>query len=279
MAIKPKPYLIPSRPEILLKLATLLKSAEPDVGAVVNLLKTDVSLYTVVLSTVNSPLFSRVGRRLSSLQQAVMRLGFKRLQTLITVISLKRSLSKTGRLDRFWDTSTEVAELAARLAGILSVDNPDEAYALGMVHDCGVPLMMESFSDYRRFLNALEGRDLASLSSLERQQYGVDHFTLGAEIAAAWHMPESVCGAIKLQLHYPLELLRPSVAISDRSKALFCLVLLAKDISGQYRRFWRLNTPRESWLELKPALEYLGLPDIDYLDIRDDCLDQLERVR
>ncbi|MBQ0783710.1 MAG: HDOD domain-containing protein [Amphritea sp.] len=274
--MRSKPYLIPPRPETLITLSSLLKQSEPNLDAVVNVIKADVSLFTVVMSTANSPVFSGASK-FKTLRQAVMRLGLKRLYTLTELILLRKSLSKTGRLDRFWDTAIEVAELAAELAPKLSKENPDQAYALGMLHDCGVPLMMENFPDYREFLTQHDGLQHASLSQKEREAFGVDHFSVGAEIAESWKMPNDICDAIRLQVYYPTSLLTSADQIGESSKMLFCLVLLAKNISERYRRYWRIDSSRIENYELKHALEYLGLPDVDYLDIRDGYLDQLEQ--
>ncbi|WP_169336932.1 HDOD domain-containing protein [Amphritea japonica] len=276
--MRPKPYLIPPRPETLISLTSILQQSEPCLDAVVNIIKADVSLFTVVMSTANSPVFSGASH-FKSLHQAVMRLGLKRLYTLTELILLRKSLSKVGRLDRFWDTSVEVAELAARLAPQLTTENPDRAYALGMLHDCGVPLMIESYSEYREFLNSNEGLNHSTLSLKERALFGVDHFTVGAEIAEAWQISDDICDAIRVQVDYPVALLNQHDEVSESSKALFCIVLLAKNISDSYRRYWRLDSPLSQSYELKPALEYLGLPDMDYLDIRDDYLDELEMIR
>ncbi|WP_290704332.1 HDOD domain-containing protein [Amphritea sp.] len=274
--MRSKPYLIPPRPETLITLSSLLKQSEPNLDAVVNVIKADVSLFTVVMSTANSPVFSGAST-FKTLHQAVMRLGLKRLYTLTELILLRKSLSKTGRLDRFWDTALEVAELAAELAPKLSKENPDQAYALGMLHDCGVSLMMENFPDYREFLNSNEGLNHSALSMKEIELFGVDHFTVGAEIAESWQMPKDICDAIRLQLNYPAESLTQLDEVGDRSKMLFCLVFIAKAISDRYRRFWRLDSPRNENYELKGVLEYLGLPEMDYLDIRDDYLAELEQ--
>lgn len=274
--MRSKPYLIPPRPETLITLSSLLKQSEPNLDAVVNVIKADVSLFTVVMSTANSPVFSGASQ-FKTLHQAVMRLGLKRLYTLTELILLRRSLSKTVRLDRFWDTALEVAELAAGLAPKLSNENPDQAYALGMLHDCGVTLMMESYPDYREFLNSNEGLNYSALSKKEVEIFGVDHFTVGAEIAEAWQMPKEICDAIRLQLNYPSDPLTQLDDTLESSKMLFCLVFLAKTISDRYRRFWRLDSPRAESYELKGVLEYLGLPDMDYLDIRDDYLAELEK--
>lgn len=272
-----KPYLIPPRPETLITLSSLLKQNEPDLDAVVSVIKSDVSLFTVVMSTANSPVFSGASH-FKTLHQAVMRLGLKRLYTLTELILLRKSLSKTGRMDRFWDTALEVAEIAAGLTSKLSDESPDQAYAFGMLHDCGVPLMIESYPEYREFLNSNEGLNNAALGMKEVDVFGVDHFTIGAEIAEAWKMPKNICDAIKLQLSYPKVPLKHIDSAGESSKMLFCLVFIAKTISDRYRRFWRLDAPRADSYELEQVLEYLGLPDMDYLDIRDDYLAELEGI-
>lgn len=270
-----KPYLIPPRPEILLTLTKLVKAEEPDFDAIVGTIKSDVSTYTVVLSMANSPRFAGV-QKFTSLHQVVMRLGLKRLYSLIELIVLKRALSKAGRLERFWDTAIEVAELSALLAPRVSKENPDTAYAVGMLHDCGIPLMIESYTDYRQFLGEIEGHDIASMSQQESERYGVDHFSIGAEIAETWGMPTDICEAIRLQLQCPTSLLDTSDQISDSSKSLFSLILLAKHISERYRRYWRLGSSEPDIVELLPSLEYLGLSELDFVELRDYCLDELE---
>ncbi|RDE25232.1 HDOD domain-containing protein [Motiliproteus coralliicola] len=270
-----KPYLIPPRPEVLLTLTRLVKAEEPDFDTIVETIKTDVSIYTVVLSMANSPRYAGV-QKFTSLHQVVMRLGLKRLYSLIELIVLKKSLSKAGRLERFWDSAIEVAELSAMLAPRVSSEDPDTAYTVGMLHDCGIPLMIESYPDYREFLGAIEGQQVAALSLQENERYGVDHFSIGAEIAETWGMPDRVCQAIRLQLQYPTVLLDASDHSNDSSKTLLCLIMLAKNISERYRRYWRLSSSSPDISDLLPTLTYLGLSDLDYIDLRDHCLDQLE---
>jgi len=272
-----KPYVIPPRPEALIKISQLLKQPEPDVDQIVAALKADVSLYTAVLGAANMPIFGR-GGKVTSLNQAVMRLGFKRLYTMISIDALKSVLSRTGRLERFWDSATEVAALTASLAAKYTREDRDEAYALGMLHDCGIPLMMEAFPDYRSFLKDIRGNDLAALYSQEMKRYGHNHFALSTEIAAGWFMPTAVCEALALQTDYASALQDKSVG-SEAGKYLLCCLLLAKDISETYRHYWRINNPRTECQNLKPVLEYLGIPDVDYLDIREDYVATLEQIQ
>lgn len=272
-----QPYVIPTRPEILIKLSQLMARPTPDVNTIVEALKQDVSLYTMVLATANTPLY-RGSNQISSLSQAVMRLGLERINNIVRIISLKNALSKVGRVERFWDTATDIAEITANLTILLSKENSDEAYTLGMLHDCGIPLMMETFPDYRSFLKTVNGNYMSELHIQEAERYGYNHFDLGSEIASRWHMPEDVCEAIKFQPDY-LNVLKGNVEGSESSKLLLCYLLLAKNISETYRHYWRISSPRKEHRELQLILEYIGLPEHNYLDIRDDYLTTLERIQ
>lgn len=272
-----KPYVIPARPDVLIKVSQLMERTHIDVNEIVAALKQDVALYTMVLATANGPLY-RGKNTITSLNQAAMRLGLERINNIVKIISLKSALSKVGQVKRFWDTATEVAEITANLTILLSKENPDEAYTLGMLHDCGIPLMMDAFPDYRSFLQAVTGNNVSELHIQEAELYGYHHFTIGSEIASQWHMPDSVCEAIKFQPDY-LNVLNGKIEGSESSKLLLCYLLLAKGISETYRHYWRISSPREEHRELQPILEYIGLPEMDYLDIRDDYLAALERIQ
>ena len=272
-----KPYVIPARPDVLIQISQLLSAPEPDLEKVVSVLRKDVSLYAAVLAIANSALY-RGSLPVTSLNQAVMRLGLAKLHALVKLASLKNTLSKAGQIDRFWDTASEIAELTARFAALLSKEQTDAAYSLGMMHDCGIPMMMEAFPDYREFLRRINGDNLPVIRCLEMEWYGYDHFTIGAEIAAAWHMPRAVCEAIRLQPHVDAAL-RGNIQCSEAGKLLLCYLLLAKDISETYRQYWRVCSPKSQPQDLKLVLEYVGIPDIDYLDLREDCLAELELTR
>ena len=272
-----KPYIIPAKPEVLVSLTTQLQSKEPDLAKIVSTLKRDASLYVLILSTVNRPLFSGAAE-IKTIEQAVMRLGFNRLNTLIKLTVLQKSLPGQSRLDRFWDTAAEVADLTLNLTGYFKGVNADDAFTVGMLHDCGVPLMIEQFPGYLDLLEASKLDSTEKLVAEELKRYGIDHFTIGAEIASAWQMPEHVSLAIQLQREYPVSFMSMEQAVSCECKMLCCLLLLAKDISRRYRHYWRIDQSPERNEDLSYVLEYLAIPDLEYWDIRDDLLLELEQI-
>lgn len=267
-------YQIPPRPNALVELAGLMKATEPDIDKIIQVLKSDASLYSTTLASVNTPVFSR-GKKIASIHHAVMLLGLKRLYTLLKVSALKATLSKAGNLDRFWDSASEIATLTAKLAGRFTNENLDAAYTLGMLHDCGIPMMLEVQPAFRRFLIDVNVEDVQLLKALEMETFKFDHFSLGSQIAQHWSMPRRVINAIRLQPDY-LTVLKGRKAASESEKSLLCCLMLAKDISEAYRHYWRIESPSDTTNTLHPVLEYLGLPDIEYTGLREDYIQALE---
>jgi len=269
-----KPYVIPARPEVLIRVIHLLKGTEIDVDVVVAQLQKDVSLYSAVLATANTPVFSS-GGKVTSLKQAVMRLGFNKMLTILRIIALKSALSKAGRLERFWDAATEIAQLSVKITKIVSKESIEDAYSLGMMHNCGIALMMEAINEYRDFLINCDAKNIQPLLLLEQQRFGFHHFQVSTEIARRWLMPKNVIQAIAMQ-GAPMHTLGLENSDDESSKFIFCSLILAKDISSSYRHYWRIENQQQSVCSLKPVLDFVGLSETDYLDIRESTLEDME---
>lgn len=269
-------YKIPARPEAVIAIAELMKAKNPSASEIAEILKQDVFLYTSVLAAVNTPLF-RLSKKITDLTHAIALLGLDKLFAVIRLAALQNSLGKQGRLDRFWDTATEVAQLSADIAQRVSDPDPHDSYTLGMMHDCAIPLMLETHPEYKAFLRNINGSDLYGLSTQEEKLFGINHFTLGAEIARHWFMPDRIADAIEGQRHY-IGILDSKAGLPDETKSLLCILVLAKDISSRYRRFWRIYDSKESPPEILRVLSYLGIPDLEYMDIREDLLQNLEET-
>lgn len=275
-AISAQRYKIPSRPEAVIAIAELMKDKNPSASDIAEILRQDVFLYTSVLAAVNTPLF-RLSKKITDLPHAITLLGLDKLFAVIRLAALQNTMSKLGRLDRFWDTTTEVAHLAASITHRVSDLDPHDSYTLGMMHDCAIPLMLETHPEYKAFLRNTNGSDLYGLSAREEKLFGINHFALGADIARHWFMPDRIADAIAGQSHY-IDILETKDSLPDDAKSLLCILLLAKDISSHYRRFWRIYDSKESPPEILSVLSYLGIPDLEYMDIREDLLHHLEET-
>ena len=62
-------FQIPSKPQILTELQSLLDEVEPDIDKIANLILTDVGISSSILKIINSPFYARLAHFNPRLQQ------------------------------------------------------------------------------------------------------------------------------------------------------------------------------------------------------------------
>lgn len=268
-----KPYIIPSQPQVLIEVVKLLDSNNATVDRLVAVIKKDISLYSTLLATANTPVFGGSGR-VSSLKEALMRIGFNKMLTILRLLSLKNSFSKSLDLESFWETATEVAELTASISKLISSGLTDEAYSLGMMHNCGIPMMLEAIKGYQVFIDTVDTSEIGLWLNAENEVFGINHIQVSYEISDRWLMPKNVTDAVFLQS-------KKTTALglekhdNETVKFLLCSLILAKDISTAYSGHWSINDEQHDLCALKPILLFVGISETDYLDIREEHIQRL----
>lgn len=265
--------LIPPQPEVLLQLAELFKQKETDLHQVSRLIKQDVALYAVVLKTINSPYYG-MKVPVTSVEHAINLLGIEQVFNLVRLTLMRNTLKKTGRMERFWDTAKDVSELSLRLAARLSPNlNRDDIYALGMLHDCGLPLMIQAFPDFKDTLRTSPCYNSASLEVLQQQKYGFSHYQVGSRMAERWFLPQYLSDSIRYQPQLE-EVLNDRINVDERTRDLLSLLTLAQDISAEFRYYWRIQ-PSDLAPRVREALACLALTDYDYLNLKEALIDDM----
>lgn len=271
---------IPARPQALLDVARLIQDQKLDQNEILRQIKSDVALYSTVLCAVNSAL-SLQGKKITSIELALKLLGIKRLSALVKVMVQRATQNPVKNLERFWDSAVEIATLTEYFSERFTNEDKNSAYSLGMLHDCGIPLMLEYNDSYREFMINTQSENAQQLNQQEIATFGYSHYTLGAQVAQQCYMPVQISNAIQMQPDYFAHLNSPNNALDSECNLLSCLIL-AKDISNAYRHYWRLESPSntqvsitETVSSLACVLEYLGLPDIEYISLREDLIQTL----
>lgn len=268
---------IPPRPEILVDIANEINSPNPDIDRVAAALKKDVTLYGAILRLVNSPAlgFSNV----RSIDHAILLLGFARVGQLAQAIALRNQLGVGVRMDRFWDTAAEVADVTASLALKFTGISIEDAYTVGLFHDFGIPVMMQSFPDFKSLMAAVNQDQSLNLATAETERYGFNHYEAGFELGKTWFVPESLNWTILLQPQLD-EVLAEKIVIDDaeRVRTLLSLLELAKNISGTYRKFWRSNNDASAASVAPAALKFLNIDEVEYRELREDMMRELGKT-
>lgn len=265
--------LIPPQPEVLIEIARLLKADNPDQAKIAALIKTDVALYSVILKSINSPYY---GLRVSvtSIEHAIRLLGLEQIYNLARLTILRNTLKKTGRMERFWDTAKDVSQLSLKITSILDLKiNKDDIYTLGMLHDCGLPLMVQAFEGFREFLQTSPHSSISELDLRERDGFNFSHYQIGARMAERWNLPQHVADAIRLQPQIN-DVLTDRIDTDEKTRHLLAVLALAQDISAEYRYYWRIQ-PTQQLEQLQPALRFLATTDYDYLTFKEQLIEEM----
>jgi len=255
---------IPPRPALLSEISAELQKANPDTKMLASRIAKDVGLSSSILKVVNSPYFG-LRSKIGSVTNAVQLLGISNVKNIVTGLMLKTALNKNAvSLERFWDSAEKVARISAHIASTLPKAPCDEAYTFGLFRDCGIPLLMQRFSDYKETLKIASGMDRA-LTAVEDERHGTNHAVVGYMVARVWGLPDAIPEAL-LRHHDPTVLVRSDGA-SSMARTLVAINFLAEYLNDAVLRL-RDNA---EWSNIgEAALAHLGMASADLVELKDE---------
>ena len=264
--IKQPALSIPPRPEVINILIAERESEEPDLKRVAKAIMADVGLAGAMLKAVNSPAFG-TRRKVSSIAAAVDLLGMKNVATLATGMVLRYMNGNSApSMDRFWDTAEKVASVAAYLAGRLRGIPQDEAYTFGLFHDCGIPLLMQKYPDYKDVLAQANQNTVRSFTAIEDESLGTHHAAIGYFLARSWYLSDDLCQAILL--HHDIGVFESHPGTSIQALNLIGVGHLAEYV---HHTSMRSGVDAE-WVKFGTAVSrHFGLDEEDFINLVEDA--------
>lgn len=263
---------IPPQPQIMVDLQFEQYMPDPDLETIAKLISQDPGLSGALLKLVNSPHFG-LSNKIGSIQRAVNLLGSRSIINLINAQSIKGEMSDETivTLNRFWDTAQDVANTCLILAKRTGIQAADEAYTLGLFHDCGVPLMLKRFPDYMEVLEeayAKAGEETRVVDT-ENHTFNTNHSVVGYFTAKSWRLPEHLSAAIANH-HNALAVFRDESSRNTQSqlKNLLAVLKMAEHICASYRVLGNQAVDHE-WNVVGPlVLDYIGLSEYDFENLK-----------
>lgn len=182
---------IPPFPAIALRALNLMAGTDTSLFQLCNLIRPDAAFSAEVLRIANSPLVA-FPKDITSVLQASMVLGFRRLKSVVITVGLREYLADTFTpvLHSCWRHSVACGMIAERIAAA-NFHDKDFAYTAGILHDIGRVAMAVGSPDLYDQV-AIQGVDQPrEILETERSLYGVDHCQAGAILAKNWHLPDA----------------------------------------------------------------------------------------
>jgi HD-like signal output (HDOD) protein len=186
---------IPPRPSVVTAVMEERSRPEPDMQRIAHLVSSDVGLAAAMLKAINSPLYG-LRRSVTNIDQAVFLLGMKSVSSLVLGLSLRKAMPTSG-LERFWDSAARTALICSHLTKVLEISSREDAYLFGLFRDCGIPLLIQRFPDYKATLGMANSEHERSFTVVEDERHGTNHAVVGSLLARSWHLPEILREAIR----------------------------------------------------------------------------------
>jgi putative nucleotidyltransferase with HDIG domain len=185
---------LPPFSPVAVRLMSVLADERAPFKEIARLIALDPVLAGEVLRLANSGLYGR-WLRVSSLLEAIARLGTARLSQIAITAALWRGLPRrTAPFVREWWRHSIAAALLAQQCG---QDLPtDHAYTAALLHGIGqLALFEDAPDDYPNLVERVYA-DGADLLDYERDVFHVDHASLAGLILESWGLPEKLCEAV-----------------------------------------------------------------------------------
>lgn len=261
-------FQIPVQPAILLALQEERRKERPDPAVIAELISCDITLSASILKTINSPVFG-LNRSVSDIKQSVILLGIDNVSNLVTFFELRQAMQGEAciSMESFWNTALEVARLTGLLLEYLELKSycpVEDAYAIGLFSNCGLPLMAMRYPDYKRILQLGHKYKEIVLTRIEDRKYGCNHAVVGYFLTSSWRLPKHLCELI-LQHHDP-EFFQLS-HVTDLQKDLYGILKIANNIQS------KLECMGEDpeWFQVKDkVLAHFDLTQESYWELEDD---------
>jgi putative nucleotidyltransferase with HDIG domain len=244
---------VPALPDVAQRVVSLTSDPEIPVFRLSDLVAKDQVLASRVLAMANSA-FSAPSMFISTIQDAVVRLGTAAVRNVVLAVSLTSRMQDKNvygtRGKDLFDHALGAAYMARLIASKVAVD-PDEAFLCGLMHDIGKLVILKLAHDHNR------AHDDTITGEVLEQALGERHAMMGGLALRRWHMPESVDDPVMFHHDY---------LSAPRRQRETAVLYLANKLCHRYG----FGCPKDEGDDLTSdgVLEFLGL-DAEWLTATD----------
>jgi putative nucleotidyltransferase with HDIG domain len=186
-------------PKVVFELMKILDNPNTTANELNKIISKDQALVTKILSVANSPLYG-LQRKVSTIDFAILVLGFKELKNIISVISISDALkNKTDKYlnqKEFMLHSYMVGAASKKIAKDMGFQNSGEAFIAGFLHDIGISIVHRYLhSNFAMIYDLMESQKL-TFRDAEIEVNGMTHEEIGSFLLEKWNFPAEICDAV-----------------------------------------------------------------------------------
>lgn len=186
----------PTSVEASLKIQRALEDPDCHLQAAAKLVSGDPLLSARTVAMANSVAYNRSGVEITSVPNAVMRLGFRTLRSLAASMVVHQIAGKVvdpdlhAKVDQLWGHTVHVAALSQTIARRVTNIDPETAMFAGIIHEVGGFYLLSRAEDYPGLLDG-DPEDWAA--------YG--QTLIGRGVFKALAVPDSIVTAVEVLWH------------------------------------------------------------------------------
>jgi len=244
---------LPTIPIVATKVRQLLDSETTTTEDLSRVVASDPAVAARVLKISNSAFYG-CQRKIQTLSNAIVILGFNTLKSLVIAASVKQVYHPFGLTEKmFWDHSFGAALAARIIAGNTRLVNEEEAFLGGLFHDIGKVIM--NSHDSGKFLSLIERcyNEGLGFSDAEQRIYPYTHEEVGGLVLKKWNFPQILIDCVLR--HHTLQ-------FEDENDLYLMRITAVANLADNFCRKLGIGerTPNEELnIEALPSVRLLGI--------------------
>ncbi|MGD9200039.1 MAG: HDOD domain-containing protein [Chitinispirillia bacterium] len=196
---------LPTLPEVMIKVQKIVNLEKSDAAMLSEIIRQDPSLSSTILKTANSTYYNASNRRISSLVQAITRIGFDEVLKITLAISAIEQFSNTKTIigyKSFWRHSLAAAGLAQLIVSMSKSESISDDYQdfflAGLLHDIGILIYDQFFhSEFGKIIDYALKEDKSYLDAENEISPKETHAFIGGALLEIWKLALPIIGAVR----------------------------------------------------------------------------------
>lgn len=192
----------------------LLDDPGADLDKVGEILALDPALTATLLKVVNSAFYG-MRDKITSVTKALVVMGIKKIRQLVIAAAVMQKFQSVPAAfsQKYWENSLRSAEWSKEIAEFRRMEEPDELFVCGLLHNIGQLVIMQYFRQQQNMVDEMVAGGKKPVDA-ERALLGGTHADIGGFMFNLWQMPKGTIQATMFH-HHDLQLLLNSPNLTE----------------------------------------------------------------